>query len=327
MLHNASIPAWCTPRAILRCTPQRNDLFVPKNGAMALPPTARIVTVDPGFCRPIQVAASPLAFGSNEDNTTLLQCAQGANRWHVSKEEWMRNSGRAERDAYEAKRRRLVVEYDNALNAMNKLRRRTAEAGRFTSYIQVSLLHLGARLREHASMKRANFNWHAWKVSVQHFDRMCNRMFGLQSVQKARTEKRGEAWSHIEKKQIRDGLHSERRKKTIVFFDDGLFSCTMRGTPAIPKKHIIQFLSRRGLTCLLCERNTSKRCPCGMSDLVDGPNHDAGGGARVRVHRTDGGLCSFLTHCNDRDEVAACGNMQLAAHRCIRGQSWPAHLI
>lgn len=239
----------------------------------------------------------------------------------------MRTSGRSERDAYEAKRRKKGPEYDAALNAMNSLRRKTANTETFDAYVRVSLCHLGARLREHASMRRANFNWHAWKMSVQHFDRMCDRMFGLQSVQKERTEKRGEAWSHIEKKRIRDGMHAERRQKTIVFFGDGLFSCTMRGNPSIPKKHILRVLSLRGLTCLLCERNTSKRCPCGKSDLMDCPNAQVRGGARVRVHGTDGGLCTFLAHCNDRDEVAACGNMQLAAHSCIRkGRSWPQHL-
>ena len=113
-----------------------------------------------------------------------------------------------------------------------------------------------------------------------------------------------------------------RRGKQLVFFGDGTFSCTQKGHASIPKKKLIKQLAVRGLTFLLCERYTSLRCPCGSHELKNGEKVD---GIRVRVHKTDGGVCSVLQSIQDRDEIA-CINMLLAASSACQGTQWPTHL-
>ena len=133
------------------------------------------------------------------------------------------------------------------------------------------------------------------------------------------TRKRKRIYSyHILSRKVKDA----RRGKQLVFFGDGTFSCTQKGHASIPKKKLIKQLAVRGLTFLLCERYTSLRCPCGSHELKNGEKAD---GIRVRVHKTDGGVCSVLQSIQDRDEIA-CINMLLAASSACQGTQWPTHL-
>ena len=118
----------------------------------------------------------------------------------------------------------------------------------------------------------------------------------------------------------------DRRQKDprrIVFFGDGRFKCTMRGNPSIPKKKLLKRLAVRTVTVLLDEHKTSQQCPCGGGKLKDFANHDVS--KRVRVHKTDGGVCNVLGQVNDRDELAVV-NMILAVRSALTHTAWPKHL-
>ena len=99
----------------------------------------------------------------------------------------------------------------------------------------------------------------------------------------------------------------------------------MRGNPSIPKKKLLKRLAVRTVTVLLDEYRTSKWCPCGADELVDSSVASNNDGKRVRVHKTDGGVCSLLMRVNDRDETAVV-NMALGVQSSIRQRSWPEHL-
>jgi hypothetical protein len=69
--------------------------------------------------------------------------------------------------------------------------------------------------------------------------------------------------------ELTEELHLRRRLKAssqsrqrVVFFGDGSFSSSMRGSASIPKKEFLRLLVVRGPTVLLDEFRTSKMCPC-----------------------------------------------------------------
>ena len=141
----------------------------------------------------------------------------------------------------------------------------------------------------------------------------------------AQSRERSRCYNHL---QYRCGRTSKERregtKRRIVFFGDGQFKCTLRGNPSIPKKRLLKLMAVRGLTVLLDEYNTSKMCPCGHAELVN--LKTTTNGKRVRVHKTDGGVCSVLKRVDDRDETA---NIQqlLASGTAMTHTPWPSHLL
>ena len=98
-----------------------------------------------------------------------------------------------------------------------------------------------------------------------------------------------------------------------------------RGAPSIPKKKLLKQMAVRGVTFLIDEYNTSKRCPCGQDELRDLSTSHIEARERVRVHKTDGGTCGVLHRCRDRDALATL-NMLQAAVAALRHESWPEHL-
>ena len=122
-------------------------------------------------------------------------------------------------------------------------------------------------------------------------------------------------------------IRKERRegtKRRIVFFADGQFKCTLRGNPSMPKKKLLKLMAVRGLTILLDEYKTSKMCPCGHAELGD--LKTTTNGKRVRVHKTDGGVCGVLKWVDDRDETATIQQL-LASGTAMNHTPWPSHLL
>ncbi|MCP4901137.1 MAG: hypothetical protein GY906_29560 [bacterium] len=89
------------------------------------------------------------------------------------------------------------------------------------------------------------------------------------------------------------------------------------------KKQLLKRLAVRTVTVLIDEFRTSKQCPCGGGELRDGSTKNDG--KRVRVHKTDGGVCNLLLHVDDRDELATV-NMLLATQSVLHQKPWPSHL-
>ena len=115
--------------------------------------------------------------------------------------------------------------------------------------------------------------------------------------------------------------------RTVVFFGDASYGPSMRGHHAIPKKGILRELCHRGLTILLDECKTSKKCPCGHDELKTTAN-------RLRAHKGDGAVCPFRTRLDawscDRDALASlnmvsCALCALGGRTCT-GAPLPGHV-
>ena len=312
-----------TPRGLYRVKMQRNDFaddYTPgENDSVAV--------VDPGFTRPIQVAT--MSANELRNATSTIDIARDASFWHLSVPEWMRDSGRTYQTNVENARRHKNQAYNDALKKLSLTRRRCSDATRFGQYAHTAMATLGARAEELMHTRRVLFRWKCKKTLESFLCRVADRLADRSSLRAKRVIARSSdplPMSDRESllRRLREGRHQRQGARRTVFFGDGTFACTLRGNPSIPKKKLLKRLATRTATVLLDEYSTSKQCPCGFGELTDGPMVEVG--KRVRVHKTDGGVCDLLAQVNDRDEVATV-NMLLATQSVWRQEShWPMHL-
>lgn len=312
----AKIDVESTERGLFRVAPKRNDIEIG-----SVPASCKITVVDPGFCRPIQ-SASLSAQHLLDPSLQADVLARQSTFHHLTEATWMEESGRRERGQKEMHRRARNQDYKAALEELGNHRRRSCLE--FLSYSQAAMRTLVARSSELVTFARSMFRW-TYERKLQGFlDRLADSFYDRSTTRVSRQA----GVSHLsedERAALREQLRrakETRAQKHVVFFGDGTFSCTQRGHVSIPKKRLLKQMAVRGLTFLLCESYTSKRCPCGAGDLIDGNNTD---GMRVRVHKNGGCGCEVLNAIKDRDELA-CVNMLLATSTACRGCSWPTHL-
>lgn len=284
----------------------------------------RLTVVDPGFHRPIQSATMDAGCLCSECDACCI--AHGATFMHVSQSDWMQCSGRAERQQKEARRREVHTEYSDSIADLCSTRRRSCL--RFVAYSRKCMEWLGVRIRELVCASRTMFRWKYERKLQAFLDRRADALLARSSLRFRRQPDPPAPTCPERREELARRLRELRRarrndpQKHVVFFGDGTFSCTQRGHVSIPKKRLLKQLAVRGVAVLLGESYTSVRCPCGQDDLID---KTFTGGERVRVHKTDGGVCDVLKAVCDRDEIA-CVNMLLAAASALRHEKWPAHL-
>jgi hypothetical protein len=263
---------------------------------------------------------------------SAVDVAESASFWHVTKQQWMDESGRTHQAEVEEKRRRKNTAYAGALDTLSQTRRRCTDATLFAEYAHAAMQTLATRADELLHIKRVLFRWKCTKTLESFLCRVADRLGDRSSMRfKRHVDTTGSLLSEEERTALRQKLRDQRAwrrtadPRRTVFFGDGTFKCTIRGNPSIPKKKLLKRLAVRTVTVLLDEYRTSKQCPCGRDELMDGPNPNANVGRRVRVHKTDGGVCDLLQQVEDRDEVAVV-NMFLATQSASVHTSWPAHL-
>ena len=315
-----SVPA-CDPvhlhdthRGLYRVQPSRNDVA-------SLDPSDAVTVVDPGFHRPVQWATVGGAHLLEQD-ARPEEMARHARFDHIDQATWLRQSKRQEREAHEQRRRETNRFYAQAIDLLSETRRKTCD---FLHYSKVAMQTLAARAGELVTFARSMFRWKYERRLQSFLDTVADRLFDRSTSRASRTQdyrQLDESARDELRRRLRDAK-ALRAEKNVVFFGDGTFASTQRGHASIPKKQLLKQLAVRGPTILLCERYTSKRCPCGQCDLKNG---ETIGGTRVRVHGTDGGVCNVLRVVQDRDELA-CVDMLLAASSACRRASWPPHLL
>ena len=308
-------------RGLFRIHPNRNDIAdMEMQGLKEID----VTVVDPGFYRPVQsgkVSASDLCIVCEPEDIP-----RNASFDHIKHDEWMQQSGREERASKETHRRRVHANYKESIDCMSKTRRKSCL--HFIDYSREAMRWLGVRKKELVCETRSRFRWKYEKKLTSFIDHVADRLFDRTTLRVTRQresthmtdEKRAEL---IQKLRLRRHEKRDNPRKNVVFFGDGTFSCTQKGHVSIPKKRLLKQLAVRGLSFLICESYTSKRCPCGQHDLTDKTFTD---GKRVRVHKTDGGVCNVLKAVCDRDEIA-CVNMLMAAASAIKKSPWPTHLL
>ena len=302
------------PRGVFRVRQSRCDMKVvgDENGI-------ELAACDPGFNRPVQWAKIPLS-----ECHDVESIAERSQHWHVNNDDWMLQSGRAERDELERKRRRINHKYSESIDALSSTRRKCADSSVFGEYVQESIRTLLDRSNELVTQERAAVRKKYRSKLLSWLDRVADDGMGRSTLRYERHCVDDMANVDREKlvKRLNDAREARRLRKRVVFFGDGTFSSSHRGSVSIPKKKLVKQLAVRGLTFLLDEYNTSKYCPCGeiLCDVCKAE------GVRVRAHKANGGECTVLRAVKDRDELATV-NMLLAASKKARGAEWPAHLL
>ncbi len=297
-------------------TTRRGLYFVGERRCDAAPATApvRVAVVDPGFCKPVHVAAV------RTDSASPLHDAE---HWHVTEEEWMRESGRSRAQAAE-RRRRDGTAYGRALESLADVGRRKSVTATFAEYVGAMLRTLSVRAAELTSVGRSAARWQQKRCLARFVGRLCDRLFD-------RTSTRPQKWREATpveaeaREALRHRLLQLRRQRretpTVVFFGDASYGPSMRGHNAIPKKGLLRELCHRGLTFLLDEYRTSKTCPCGHDELKTTSG-------RLRAHKSDGAVCPLLSRLGttcDRDVLASL-NMVSCALCALSGRQRPEHL-
>ena len=285
-----------------------------------------IAVVDPGFCKPIQVGE--MSTSLLHQASTAVDTACQISFWHVTKDEWMHESGRDHQARREDERRRKNTKYRDALELLSSTRRRCSKAELFGDYTKAAMQTLADRADELTDSRRIHFRWGCTKRLEKFLSRVADKLSNRSSMRMQRQPGTRNSLSDDEKTKLRNQLQEKRQlrrendPRRTVFFGDGTFRCTMRGNPSIPKKKLLKRLAVRTVTVLLDEYRTSSMCPCGIR-LKNAPD-DAD--KRVRVHKTDGGVCDLLKQVNDRDELATVNMLMAARSTLLEHERWPVHL-
>ena len=281
-----------------------------------------VVSVDPGLRKPVQ-------WSTVGSDANLVDSPEIATFGNIDESTWLRQSGRADRTAWEERRRVHNRAYADSLDKFSGVLRRTSDVAAFSEYIKVCAETLSDRVAELCHRRRSLRSWLSQRRSQSYLSRVANRLANI-------TPNRNKTSSHSlhgtllspeERQQLRDRIRARRKEKdtsrpTVVFFGDGEFSHAMRGHVSIPKKSILHVLGTRVPTILIDEYNTSSKCVCGQP-LRNATNEPA---CRVRVHQ-DGGDCHAL-RCGicDRDELATL-NIAQASLSALAQRPWPSHLL
>ena len=274
------------PDAQVDASTGRGLFFVGERRCDLLPTATpvRATVVDPGFCKPVHVAAV---------RTDSADALADAEHWHLTEEEWMRESGRKRTQERERKRRE-GTRYGEAIEAVAAAGRRRSVTSAFAEYATEMLATLTVRATELLSVARSAARWQQKRCLSRFIGRLCDRLFDRTSTRPNKNATASDAATRVEQRQRLMELRQRRQQMpTVVFFGDATYGPTMRGHNAIPKKGILRELCHRGLTFLLDEYRTSKMCPCGQDELKT----TAG---RLRAHKSDGATCSLLNRLGDK---------------------------
>jgi hypothetical protein len=291
-------------------------------GSVTCSSAINVVSVDPGLRKPVQ-------WSTVGSDANLASSPEVATFGDIDESTWLRHSGRADRTAWEERRRKRNRDYAAALDKFSGVLRRTADTAVFSEYIKVCAETLPDRVAELCHRRRSLRSWLSQRRLQSYLSRVADRLANTEPkrMKLSSGSLHGTLLSTEERQQLRDRIRARRKEKgtprpTAVFFGDGEFSHAMRGHVSIPKKSILHHLGTRVPTILIDEYNTSSKCVCGQP-LRNATNDSA---CRVRVHQ-DGGDCHAL-RCGicDRDELATL-NIAQASLSALAQRPWPSHLL
>jgi hypothetical protein len=291
-----------------------------KEGTVSCSTTVDVVSVDPGLHKPVQ-------WSKLKSDVMSDEMPRRATFGDIDEATWCRLSGRADRSAWERRRRSANPSYADALEQFSGVLRRTANGATFFKYVKVCATTLVDRAMELCHRRRSLRSWLSQRRLQSFLSRVANRIAHIEPkrVKTSRRSLYGALMSPEERQALLDRIRQHRKEKrcpTVVFFGDGEFNHAMRGHVSIPKKSILHELGTRVPTILIDEYNTSSKCICGCP-LRNATNDSA---CRVRVHQ-DGGDCDAL-RCGicDRDELATL-NIAHASIAALAQRPWPSHLV
>jgi len=151
----------------------RNDM----SSDMEFTESDSLAFVDPGFVRPVQVSTIAAPQSSMDTNPrNAVQVARDAAYWHITKQQWMQESGRDAQAKAEERRRVANPRYSSAIDAMSATRRRCSDVALFDAYAKVAMATLADRGDELMNVKRCLFRWNSTRALQSFLSRTADRL-------------------------------------------------------------------------------------------------------------------------------------------------------
>ena len=115
----------------------------------------RMVVVDPGKIIPLQVGESTFVPGDDENTVERMWGEDlSIDCWNVTRDEYLRDTGREQCMQGEEARRAKNVAYANALVCLRRYRKKTANVNEIMEHVKMYCAHLGVFLDEIMDTKR-----------------------------------------------------------------------------------------------------------------------------------------------------------------------------
>jgi hypothetical protein len=283
--------------------------------------------------RPIQAGEAPL----DSSPEWRPGSRQDVKNWHVTKEEYLSNTGRNRSNETETRRRQRNVAYDVAIKRLRECTKRSCDSHSLREYANAAMVHLPVMASELVTLARAKRRWVSNRRRLSVFSKWMDRLYDRTTTRRRRDKTvllqvNPEVETPVQRTQRRLEKRRVIRNKCerikVVFFGDGSYSACSKGSCPIAKKSMIKLMAARGPSVYLDEFRTSMMCPCGESKLVD--DKCSRSDSRLRCHEAFSTASSCpLAHQNgnrfDRD-VLATWCMLNVAQNALRGEAWPEAL-
>lgn len=194
--------------------------------------------------------------------------------WNITNEEYLEETFRNDIEKEVNARRGKKEDYQVALNNLSNELKQTACTESFNNYCKEYFKYLDIFTRECLRKRVRVRKFFTKSKTDSYLQRLSNKLFNKSSYKKI--SENYKILTGRERKNLREKIRIKKKeledKKYITFFGNGSFGSGGYGYSSIPRKKIIKFLGNTGLTIILDEYNTSKKCPgCGsiMEDISD----------------------------------------------------------
>ena len=232
-----------------------------------------VLAGDPGQKKPLSVvkASTRELLADKEDAV----CKAVTRETCILNDEYHERIGSKKYHEYELSRRRMNTKYKEALDALQKTRKKTCNMTEMTDYIRTRLSNEEELCLELHSHKR---RW---------------LKFGV-------FRKQHSAIAYYVKHFLKGS------KNPIVFMGDGCFPAGGHGHAPVPKKKFIRQFSQFAVLILVNEYNTSQLCPRCHSKLSDIESENTTERLRMCATKVEGSPCFKA----DRDSIGAVNILQ-----------------
>jgi hypothetical protein len=263
-----------------------------------------IVAIDPGLSKVICVRETN--FEKCGDAKSIIDNSE---KWCISNQDYIDLTSRDEINSQLDKMKKKNKKYCEILDELSNEIKKTTNIDNLIGYCSILFKKFDIMQEEHNKKQRKILKFNSKRKIDSAVHSIANRIFKTTSYKKEDNYKN---LTDVEKIEIRKKrkikIDDDVRIKRVAFFGNASYSSGGSGYQSMPRKKIVKFLGINGLTFVLDEYNTSKKCPgCGSN------MHNIDKKSRVR-HCTsekpwgDPNMCILATekgnYEDDRDDSA-----------------------
>lgn len=239
---------------------KRNDLKKIKKSEKT--ENINLVAIDPGLAKVICVRETKL-----EKCGDAKSIMENSDSWSISNQEYVNLTSRDEINKQLDKMKKKNKKYCEILDELSNEMKKTTNLENLIGYSSVLFKKFDIIQKEHNKKQRKILKFTSKRKIDSAVHSIANKMFKTTSYKKEDNYKNlsDDEKIDIRKKRKLD-IDSKSKTKRVAFFGNGSFTSGGSGYQSMPKKKIVKFLGITGLTFVLDEYNTSKKCPgCGSN--------------------------------------------------------------